>query len=46
MKSFPGEVRSLQVKWPNGENNRKLLFGSVDYQAIPQFSICKQPLDL
>lgn len=46
MESFPGEVGRLQVKWPNGENNHKLLFGSADYQTIPQFFICKQPLEL
>lgn len=46
MNRLPGEVGKLQVKWPNGENNQKLLFGSVDYQTIPQFFICKQLLEL
>lgn len=46
MKNFPREVGRLQVKWPNGENNHKLLFGSVDYQSILQFFVCKQPLEV
>lgn len=46
MKSFPGEVGRLQVKWPNGENNHKLHFGSLDCQTVSQFFIRKQPLEL